>query len=622
MRPGDSDPPLAVGAEPPISRPLPVEALPPSSRNPLVDRPRTTGTESAAVVPPPPSRGDRADSHQPSPFALRKMVPATPPADAGPWEDDIAAGQPASSSLRTTAPTESSQRPQVDTGPEPSASLHEPRSAIDTGLRWTMVARPFVEAGNLCAVAVLARLVAPAEFGRFAIALIVLTLASVPTQAVQYTIVQRKQIDPDHMKTGVTLTILMGLVICAFCFAASYTVVPALFGARTAVLVRLMIPACFINSVNTVQIAIITRRLEFRRLSLLDMTITLGGTVVAIPLAAIGLNGEAMVLGVVASSTIGFILVSFWVRPPVPNFRRRSARDLLRSGIPAASGAAGLVGFQNCDYVIVGALLGALQAGYYLRAYTLGVVYQKKVSQVMYALGFPVMSRVTSEDEINRLRQRMVHTVTLILFPLLTVLAIVAPKFVTWFYGSAWQAAVVPVQILTIGGGAMLVAEAVTVAMLATGRARAVMWWGWGHFLIYGAAVFAVAPLGLPAVALAAAVVHTTFLIISYLQLHRGCLRGAFETLGKDVLPAGVCCVGLAAVALPVSVFASTLGIPVLAYLLIIALAGGAGYFLSLRLWFPNELRDLGRLAGRVLPVRVHRLFGRYIVPPQPQSAA
>ena len=148
------------------------------------------------------------------------------------------------------------------------------------------------------------------------------------------------------------------------------------------------------------------------------------------------------------------------------------------------------------------------------------------------------------------------------------------------------------------------------------------MWWGWGHFLIYGAAVFAVAPLGLPAVALAAAVVHTTFLIISYLQLHRGCLRGAFETLGKDVLPAGVCCVGLAAVALPVSVFASTLGIPVLAYLLIIALAGGAGYFLSLRLWFPNELRDLGRLAGRVLPVRVHRLFGRYIVPPQPQSAA
>ncbi len=138
-----------------------------------------------------------------------------------------------------------------------------------------MIGRPVIEGANLLAVAVLARLVAPAEFGRYAIALIVLLLAAVPSQTVHYTIVQRKQIDRDHLKTGVTLTILIGLAICACCFAASYTVVPLLFGARTGVLVRLMIPACFINSVNTVQYAIITRRLEFRRLSVLDMTITL-----------------------------------------------------------------------------------------------------------------------------------------------------------------------------------------------------------------------------------------------------------------------------------------------------------------------------------------------------------
>ena len=147
----------------------------------------------------------------------------------------------------------------------------------------------------------------------------------------------------------------------------------------------------------------------------------------------------------------------------------------------------------------------------------------------MTSLGFPVFSRVTSEDEVHRLRQRMIHTITLILFPLLTALAIVAPKFVTWFYGPAWRAAVVPVQILTIGGAAMLVAQAVTVAMLATGRARAVMWWGWGHFLAYGAAVFAVARLGLTAVAVAAVVVHTTFLIISYLLLVRGSLAPSVQ---------------------------------------------------------------------------------------------
>jgi O-antigen/teichoic acid export membrane protein len=264
-----------------------------------------------------------------------------------------------------------------------------------------------------------------------------------------------------------------------------------------------------------------------------------------------------------------------------------------------------MVGFQNCDYVIVGARLGALQAGYYFRAYTLGVAYQTKVSQVITKLGFPLLSRVRNEDEVHRLRQRMLHSMTLTLFPLLTALAIVAPKFVTWFYGPAWGAVIVPVQILAIGGAAMLVAQAVTVTMLAN-----------------GGAVFAVARLGLPAVAVAAVVVHLTFLIISYLLLVRGNLRRAFKTLATDTLPAAASSVGLLAVALPVSVFASALGIPVLPYLLIIAIAGGAGYFLSLRLWFPTELRHLGLLAGRLLPVRVHRLFGRFIVRPQPQSPA
>ena len=199
---------------------------------------------------------------------------------------------------------------------------------------------------------------------------------------------------------------------------------------------------------------------------------------------------------------------------------------------------------------------------------------------------------------------------------------IVAPKFVPWFYGPAWGATVVPVQILALGGGAMLLADAVAVAMLATGQARATARLGWGHFLAYGAAVFATAPFGLAAVALAAAAVHTAFLVISYIQLQQGCFRRALATLSNDILPAAGCSVGLAVVALPISVFVGSLGIPTFPYLLIVAVAGGAGYFVSLRLWFPSELRHLGLLAQRLLPSRAHRLFSRFVVRAEPQSTA
>jgi lipopolysaccharide exporter len=636
----DTDPPPGAAAQPPTVTAGSLSGREPTDRNPLANPCRTSGEEPGSVIVRDPdpgtsrsvivvlSPGFGRDTQAPGPrarYSVRKLVLAARPAGPLAGDADAGGGQPPFLGPPTTIAATATESTGVASAADPtgdSASSGAPRSAMINGLRWAMVGRPAVEAANLLQVAVLARLVAPAEFGRYAIALIVYLLANVPTQTVQYSIVQRTRIDPDHLKTGVTLTVLGGLAICALCFVASYTVVPVLFGARTAMLVRLMIPACFINSVNTVQIAMMTRRLEFRRLSLLDFTFTLVAAVTSIPMAAAGLNGEALVLGVLAGSIAGCILTCCWILPPVPNFCRRAARDLLHFGIAASSGAASTVCFQNCDYVIIGARLGALQAGYYFRAYSLSVVYQTKLSQVMSSIGYPVLARSTSEDEIDALRQRMVHTVTLVVFPLLTALAIVAPKFVTWFYGPAWHATVVPVQILAIGGAAMLVAEALVVAMLATGRARAVMKWGWAHFLAYAAIVFAVAPFGLVAIAVAAAVVHTAFLMISYLQLVRGSPRRAFATLAKDVVPAAASSVGLATVAIPVSIFASKLSTPTVLYLLIIAVAGGAGYFLSLRLWFPNQLRLLGHLAGRLLPAGTHRLFSRFIVRPQPQSAA
>jgi len=588
---------------------------------PVIPHSATLGAKRPTVVVP--IHIDRRHPRPPVAFSLRKRVPAWSGQVGG--DADVGARQAAFLKLPANVPS----TPKRSRGPESvgdpalqSESAGAPHSAMLSGLRWAVLLRPAVEAVNLLQLAVLARLVAPAEFGRFTIAMVVLTLSWVPSQAVQYSIVQRDEIDRNHLKTGVTLTILAGLATCAVCFAASYTVVPLLFGARTAVLVRLMIPASFINAINTVQIAVLTRELDFRRLTLFAFTFNVVSALTSIALAAAGLNGTALVLGVLAGSVASFVLVCCWVLPPIPNFCLRAARDLLESGVAAAVGTASTVCFENCDYVIIGARVGALQAGYYFRAYTLSVVYQTKLSEVVSSVGFPVLSRSKSGEEIDALRQRMAHTVTLIVFPLLTALAIVAPRFVPWFYGPAWNATIAPVQILVIGGAAMLVAQTVTIAMLAEGRARAVMAWGWGHFLGYGALVFAMAHLGLTAIAIAAAVVHSTFLLISYVQLRRGSLRQALKTIARDIFPAAGSSVGLAAVALPVSLFASKLGIPTLPYLLIIALTGGAGYFLIMRLWFPSQLRYLALLARRLLPARTHRMFTRFILRPQPQSAA
>ena len=395
-----------------------------------------------------------------------------------------------------------------------------------------------------------------------------------------------------------------------------------IFGERTAFLVTLMIPACFLNSVNTVPLAMISRRLEFRRLSIIDFTITVVGSATAIALAVAGLNGAAIVIGTTVGSLAGIVLVCTWAPPCLPNFRVSAARDLLRGGVQAASAAASIVCFQNCDYILIGARLGALQTGYYFRAYTLSVQYQTKASQVLYSIGFPVLSRASSAEEIDYLRERMIRTITLVILPLLAILAIVAPKFVTWFYGAAWGPAVFPVQILTIGGAAMLVATAIGVVLLATGRPQAVMWWGWAHFATYAIAVFALTRFGLGEVAVGAALVHTVFLLVAYLQLANGSVRGAVRTFVRDLFPATASCIGLAAAAIPAGLLLSSLHVATLPWLVGVSLAGVVGYLVTLRTFFPEALRGILALAHRLLPRQTHRFITLFEPRPQMQSAA
>lgn len=567
--------------------------------------------------------GDLA-SQQSSPFACRKWVrPVSPVAPASLVQNHARGVAPPATSGSTT-PGPESRGPKRPAPPEP-ASTDSARArrgaAIGEGLRWTIISRPISEAVSLLASGVLARLVVPDEFGRYTIALVVLGLANVPTQAVSYTLVQRDKLAPDHLRTGLTLTVILGLAICALVLAGDYAIVGPLFGERTAFLVRLMIPACFLNSVNTVPLAMLSRRLQFRRLSLIDITITFTGAIAGIAMAAAGMNAAAMVLATSVGTAAGIVLLCIWAPPPMPNFSIPAARDLLTLGVPAASAAASQVCFWNCDYMIVSARLGALQAGYYFRAYTLGVQYQTKITQLLSSLGFPVLSRASTADEVEAMRRRMVHVVTIPLFPLLALLAIIAPRFVPWFYGPAWRPAVPVVQILTIGGAAMCVASALGVAMLASGRPRAVMHWGWGHFAVYACAVYALTRVGLGAVAVGAAVVHTGFLLICYLLLVRGSVRNAARCVRRDLLPAVASCIGLAAVALPASAAASALHMPTLPALVVVSIAGAIGYIITLRVCFPRTLASLGPLARRVLPAKTMAFVAR-LAPRQVQTVS
>ena len=440
-------------------------------------------------------------------------------------------------------------------------------------------------------------------------------LSLIPLAGVGAALVQRATVTHEDLQAGLALGILIGVGLLALTLVAATVAVEPIFGKRTAELVRLSAPICVVVAATTTPSAVLQRRLAFKRLSILDVTNSSVRATASIAMAVAGLGGVALVLGALAGALATSFLTWASAPPPFPRLRKGPARELWRFGLPASLTAMSWIGFRNCDYAIVAARRGALQAGLYYRAYTLGVEYQKKVSQVMTSVGFPMLSRTQDGSEMAALRTQMVRLLTLTLFPLLVLLAIVAPVLVPWLFGKAWAPAALPTQILALGGAATLVIDSVGATLMAAGRPIALLLYGCAHFAAYAFAVFLVAPLGLPAVAISAAVIHTAFLVVAYVLMLRGSIRLGLASLWNDVSPAVVSCAAVVAVAYPISLGLQSAHVPTIAYLTGVSIAAAGVYFIALRAWFPASLEALSRFVGHVLPSWPRRGLTRRAAP-------
>lgn len=484
-----------------------------------------------------------------------------------------------------------------------SRSTPELTEAAAGGLRWVAWARIAIEALLLAAMVVLARLVPPAAFGVFAVVVIVQELAvTMPMEGVGGALVQRPEVSRRHLQAGLALGLGWALAAAAASALAAVLVVGPLLGAEARALALAATLTFPLGALYALPLARLRRRLDFRAVSLLDVGQNLVRATVTVGLALAGLDAAALVLGSVAA--LAAVLVPALALAPVPPPwpHRREIGELLPYGGPAALATVAWTGFRNGDYAVVAAVLGSAQAGLYWRAYQLAVEYQNKVAVTMVQIAFPVLSRARDLGELLALRQRMVRLQTVVIFPLLALLLLLAPVAVPWIFGPAWEEAVLPTQLLVLGGAAALVINACGPPLLAAGRPRAVLGFGILHFAAYVGTVLAVAELGLAAVALAGSVVHAAFLVLVYEILFRGRPESPLRVLAADLAPALTGCAALLLVAGPPAIKLSSGGAPAPVQIALVGIAGGGAYLASLRAWHPAAAHDLAAAVARVVP--------------------
>lgn len=488
-------------------------------------------------------------------------------------------------------------------------SRQELREATLAGVRWTMLGRLGAEVFTFMSAVALARLIEPAEFGRVAVALIVPTIAaSLLAQGFGSPVVQRKSLERAHLEVALLMSIVTGLLLLITCVLLAAPVFTPLFGDRTSDLIVLTAPVFLLGGLGVVPQALLQRRLDFRRLSTIEVVTILCGAGSAVALATFaGLDAEAVILGALVKSALSAALMQASTPLVVPRWRRKAGGEIAGFGGPAAAASLVRAGVRNLDYAILAAKLSAAQVGFYWRAFQFGVEHQRKLTDVMIRVSYPVYSRSESLDHLHTLRRRIVRVNATVILPLLALFIAVAPTFIPWLLGARWEPAVVPAQILALAGAATALNGGTGPLVLASGRPRHLLNYNLAHLAAYAVAVFVAASYGIVAVAAAVVAVEVAALTTSWYFLHWRLVGIPMRDLARDAVPAGVSSTTTLLLCVPAMHMLDAWGLTPLLSLPCVGALGLATYLVMLRLLFRAAWSDLVLLASRVLPRRTSR---------------
>ena len=252
-------------------------------------------------------------------------------------------------------------------------------------------------------------------------------------------------------------------------------------------------------------------------------------SVVAVALAFAGLGAAAYVLGMLIGVLIMALGYITGGRPVMPRWHRKQMRELLGFGLPSAAAGFAGVTYRNVDYMILGARMPSVIVGFYYRAFTLGVEYERRLSGVIARIVFPVYTRTQDPARRMALRLRIVRVNVVLVYPMLALFIALAPMLMPWVFGPHWIPAVLPAQILAVAGMASCVRNLHAPTVLAAGRPNALFVFCCAETLLYAAAVWVASSYGLTMVCVAVSGFQVASLVIAYTVLLRSAVGHAAD---------------------------------------------------------------------------------------------
>jgi O-antigen/teichoic acid export membrane protein len=345
---------------------------------------------------------------------------------------------------------------------------------------WTGIAKGGSQLLSWLVTFVVARLLTPEDYGILGLATVFLGIVTLLSEfGIGITIVTLRDLDRDQIAQINTVAVLLGTAGFLACCAGA---IPLgwFFQSGPLPLVVLVLGTTFpISGFKVVPNALLQKNLRFKLLAGLEGVNTVIMSVSNITLAYLGFRYWTLVLGGILSVLITTALTVAYQ----PHSFRWPKRNTLRTALTFTrhqiSGNLLWYGYSQADVVIVGRRLGTAHLGVYSLALSLAGSIPEKFTTLLTRVTPAYFSVAQNEPAVlKRFLLRLTEIISVVTFPALIGLALVADDFVRLALGAKWLEVVGPLRLLAIYSVINATSQLPPRVLTVRGQTRFLMWVG------------------------------------------------------------------------------------------------------------------------------------------------
>lgn len=322
---------------------------------------------------------------------------------------------------------------------------------------------------------ILARLLAPEDYGLMALAMVSVGLISFFNDVgLGAAIVQNPELDKRAINGCFAFSIALGTLLTLISVLASGPV--AAFYGRDVLAPMLSVLGInfLIGSFASVPNSLLRRAMRFRPLVQGSVLGVATQSAVVLTCAWNGLGVWSLVIAFISQS---LVQVSWtWIASgwrPTGGFDLKGARQLVGYGLTITYSRFLTFFYQNVDRVIVGKLLGERAVGFQEMAISIAALPVTQVTGLVTNVASPLFSRL--QHEPKRLAAALFHLsrgIAYLTMPACAGMAITAPELIPLLLGDQWIDLTLPFQILTIVVLVSTTDPLLSQALISTGHAK------------------------------------------------------------------------------------------------------------------------------------------------------